>query len=242
MTSSYLFGVFVRAPLIILDTAVMGSISFVAAFFDHNGEKQLKVARAWARHLLSYAGAKVTVIGRENVDPNACYVLSPNHVSYMDTPVLLAHLPNSFRFLAKEELFKIPFIGGHLERAGNISVPLEDPRAALRVLAQAGKGMREKGVSMLVFPEGGRSETGDLQPFKDGAALLAIKAQSPMVPIAIIGIRDVLPMHSHHVRPGRVTLRIGKPIPTEGKDIRDRTALTERLCQEITALLAQGHA
>jgi 1-acyl-sn-glycerol-3-phosphate acyltransferase len=160
----------------------------------------------------------------------------------MDTPTLLAHIPNSFRFLAKQELFKIPFIGGHLERAGNISVPLDDPRAALRVLSQAGKGMKERGVSMLVFPEGGRSETGELQPFKDGAALLALKAQVPVVPIGIVGIRDVLPMHSHHIRPGRVTLRIGNPIPTEGMEIRDRTALTERLYREISALTAQGHA
>jgi 1-acyl-sn-glycerol-3-phosphate acyltransferase len=242
VTSSYLFGIFVRAPLIVLDTAVMGSISYATAFFDPTGEKQLKVARAWARHLLACAGARVTVVGLERLDPRACYVLCPNHVSYMDTPVLLANVPNSFRFLAKEELFRIPFIGGHLERAGNISVPLEDPRAALRVLSQAGKGMREKGVSMLVFPEGGRSESGELQPFKDGAALLAIKAQAPMVPIGIIGVRDVLPMHSHHVRPGRVTLRIGNPIPTEGKEIRDRTALTERLSRDITALIAQGHA
>jgi 1-acyl-sn-glycerol-3-phosphate acyltransferase len=199
------------------------------------------VARAWARHLLKIAGARVTVTGLDRLDPNTSYVLSPNHVSYLDTPTLLAHIPNSFRFLAKEELFKIPFIGGHLERAGNISVPLEDPRAALRVLAQAGKGMKENGVSMLVFPEGGRSETGGLQPFKDGAALLAIKAQAPIAPIGIIGIRDLLPMHSHHLRPGKVTVRFGEPIPTEGMQIRDRAALTERLYKEITALVVQGH-
>ncbi len=242
VTSSYLFSLLVRAPMIVLDTALMGSISYVTAFFDPAGEKQLKVSRAWARHLLRIAGARVTVVGLDRLDPGTSYVLSPNHVSYMDTPALLANVPNSFRFLAKEELFKIPFIGGHLERGGNISVPLEDPRAALRVLAQAGKGMRERKVSMLVFPEGGRSETGELQPFKDGAALLAIKAQAPVAPIGIIGIRDVLPMHSLHLRPGRVTLRIGEPIQTEGMQIRDRAALTERLCREISALIAQGHA
>jgi len=242
VTSSYLYSILVRAPLIALDTAVMGSISYVTAYFDPAGEKQLKVARAWARHLLKIAGARVTVTGLDRLDPNTSYVLSPNHVSYMDTPTLLAHIPNSFRFLAKEELFKIPFIGGHLERGGNISVPLEDPRAALRVLAQAGKGMKEKGVSMLVFPEGGRSESGGLQPFKDGAALLAIKAQAPIAPIGIIGIRDLLPMHSHHLRPGKVTVRFGEPIPTEGMQIRDRAALTERLYKEITALVVQGHA
>ncbi len=242
MTRGYLFSLLVRDPLIILDTALMGSISFATAFFDPAGERQLKVARAWARHLLAIAGARVTVIGREQLDPDASYVLSPNHVSYMDTPTLLAHIPNSFRFLAKQELFRIPFIGGHLERAGNISVPLDDPRAAIRVLSQAGGSMKEKGISMLVFPEGGRSETGQLQPFKDGAALLALKAQVPVVPIGIVGIRDILPMHSHHIRPGRVTLRIGSPIPTQGMQIRDRAALTERLYREIAALTAQGHA
>jgi len=110
------------------------------------------------------------------------------------------------------------------------------------VLAQAGKGMKEKGVSMLVFPEGGRSESGGLQPFKDGAALLAIKAQAPIAPIGIIGIRDILPMHSRHLRPGKITVRFGEPIPTEGMQIRDRAALTERLYKEITALVVQGHA
>ncbi|MCX6630257.1 MAG: lysophospholipid acyltransferase family protein [Candidatus Solibacter sp.] len=101
--------------------------------------------------------------------------------------------------------------------------------------------MREQGLSMLVFPEGGRSEDGELQEFKDGAAYLAIKSCVPVLPIALIGVRDILPMHSHHIRPGRVTLRIGDPIPTVGLGNADRAAVTARLLADIQALRKLGH-
>lgn len=239
---SYLTALFIRDPLIIICTAIMGTISLGLSFFDSDGSKQLKVARAWARMLLRIAGAKVTVVGLEKLDPKQSYVVSPNHVSYMDTPVLLTHLPVNFRFMAKDGLFKIPFIGGHLKKAGHIAVPLDDPRAALRVLTNAGKAMKERGLSVLCFPEGGRSEDGELQPFKDGAAYLAIKGGVPIVPVAIIGIRDVLPMHSHHMRPGKVTLRIGDPIDTTLDGNHNRTELTQRLYDEIAALRKLGRA
>jgi 1-acyl-sn-glycerol-3-phosphate acyltransferase len=242
MTSSYWFSLLVRAPLVILATAVMGTLSLIASLWDKDGRQQLAIARLWARMLLWAAGARVTVVGREKLDPAGTYVICPNHVSYMDTPVLLTYIPVNFRFMAKEELLSIPFIGGHLKRAGNISVPLDDPRAALRVLSAASKAMQENGVSMLVFPEGGRSESGQLREFKDGAAYLAIKAQAPLVPLALIGVRDILPMHSHHLKPGRVTLRIGDPIPTAGCKPADRTELTARLHAAVRALLEMGHA
>jgi len=241
MTSSYLFALCVRDPLIILATAVMGSISLVTALWDTDGRQQLAVARVWARMLLWIAGARVTVVGVEKLDPHGSYVVCPNHVSYMDTPVLLTHIPLNFRFLAKQELFSIPFIGGHLKRAGNISVPLDDPRAALKVLSAAGKAMKERGQSMLVFPEGGRSETGDLQEFKDGAAYLAIKGGVPVVPVTLVGIGNVLPIHSGHIRPGKVTLRIGDPITTEGLKPADREAVTRQLYESIVEMQRAGH-
>lgn len=242
MWFSYLIALFIRDPLIILATAVMGSINLVAAIWDRDGSLQLRIARRWGAMLLWIAGARVTVAGLENIEPGRSYVVSPNHVSYMDTPVLLAHLPVNFRFMAKRGLFDIPFIGGHLTKAGHIAVPLDDPRAALKVLTSAGRAMKERGLSVLVFPEGGRSEDGELQPFKDGAAYLAIKGGVPILPVALIGIRDVLPMHSHHIRPAKVTMRIGAPIETEGLSSGDRAALTDRLAAEIRALQQQGPA
>jgi 1-acyl-sn-glycerol-3-phosphate acyltransferase len=207
----------------------MGTISLIVSRWDTNGNRQWKIARVWARMLLAIAGARIRVVGLEKIDPRQCYVIVSNHLSYFDTPALTYHLPLNFRFLAKKELFSIPFLGGHLKSAGHICVPLEDPRAALKVLSHAGTALKEKGLSLLVFPEGGRSETGELQPYMEGAAYLAIKGGVPILPVCLIGIRDVLPMHSSHLKPADVTIRIADPIDVSGMRVGDRAELTERL-------------
>jgi 1-acyl-sn-glycerol-3-phosphate acyltransferase len=223
-------------PLIIVATACYGSFNLLVALWDQEGTTQLRVARAWGRMLLRIAGVRVTVEGLENLQSGESYVFVSNHVSYMDTPVVLSYVPANFRFMAKSGLFQVPFIGGHLTKAGHIAVDLDNPRAALRVLTSAGVMIKKRGLSLLVFPEGGRTEDGELQPFKEGAAYLAIKGGVAVAPMAIVGIRDVLPMHSAHVRPGRVRLRIGRPIDVSQMTVRDRDALTSRLYEEVAAL------
>jgi 1-acyl-sn-glycerol-3-phosphate acyltransferase len=227
-------------PLIVVATAIYGSVNLIVALWDAEGSTQLRVARAWGRMLLRIAGVKVVVEGLENVEAGESYVFVSNHVSYMDTPVVLSYVPANFRFMAKSGLFKVPFIGGHLTKAGHISVDLDNPRAALRVLTSAGHMIKQRKLSVLVFPEGGRSVTGELQEFKEGAAYLAIKGGVPVAPMAIVGIRDVLPMHSAHVRPGKVRLRIGQPIDVSAMTVRDRDALTTRLFAEVSALRNSG--
>jgi 1-acyl-sn-glycerol-3-phosphate acyltransferase len=240
MSLSYLISVLWRAPMIVLATAVMGSLSLITALWDTHGDAQLKVARLWAWMLLALGGVKVKVVGGERVDRSKSYVIVSNHVSYMDTPALLWHLPLNFRFMAKSGLFDVPFIGGHLRKAGHIAVPLDDPRASVKVLSRAGAALKERGHSVLVFPEGGRSITGELQEFKDGAAYLAIKGGVPILPVCLIGMREILPMHSVHLRPGRVTLRIGEPIDVSGMKSADRVELTERVKSEIRAMQHLG--
>jgi len=234
MSLSYLISVVWRAPMIAVSTAVMGSISLITAVWDNDGNAQLKVARGWAWLLLAFGGAKVKVVGGERVERSRSYVIVSNHLSYMDTPALLWHLPVNFRFMAKRGLFEVPFIGVH------ISVPQDDPRAALKVLSHAGQALKQRGLSVLVFPEGGRSPNGELREFKDGAAYLAIKGGVPLLPVCLIGMREVLPMHSVHLRPGKVTLRIGEPIDVSGMKSSDREALTERLKSEIRAMQQLG--
>lgn len=240
MSLSYLISLLWRAPMVCLATAVMGSVSLLTSAWDTHGNAQLKVARAWAGMILAIGGVKVKVLGGERVDRSKSYVIVSNHVSYVDTPALLHHLPLNFRFMAKRGLFEVPFIGGHLRKAGHISVPLDDPRAALKVLSHAGQELKERGHSVLIFPEGGRSASGELQEFKDGAAYLAIKGGVPILPVCLIGMRAVMPMHSIHLRPGQVTLRIGEPIDVTGMKSSQRVELTERVKGEIRAMQQLG--
>jgi 1-acyl-sn-glycerol-3-phosphate acyltransferase len=223
-------------PLIVLATVVMGTLSTLASLFDPSGNRSHAIARLWSRILLLVGGMKVHVEGLEKVVPGAGYVIASNHLSLMDTPLVMAHIPLQFRFLAKRGLFKIPFIGGHLRRAGHVAIPREDARGSLKAMSEAARMIRERSVSALVFPEGGRS-TGVLQEFKEGAAYIAIKAGVPIIPVAIGGTLQVLPMGSAVVRPGPVSLRLGDPIPTAGLSLPDRHRLTADIRARILELM-----
>ena len=125
--------------------------------------------------LLAVSFIRVRVEGVEKLDPRGAYVFVANHGSFMDIPALLASLPQQFRFFAKKSLFRIPFLGTHLERAGHIPVDRSNARASLKSMMEAARIIRERGVSVLNFPEGGRSAEG-LREFKEGPAYIAIKA------------------------------------------------------------------
>lgn len=226
-------------PLITFTTAIIGTLSILASYFDHSGNLSHRIARVWARLLLIESGIRVHAEGLEKISPGGSYVVASNHLSLMDTPLLMAYLPLQFRFLAKKGLFKVPFIGGHLSRAGHIPIPRDDARASLKAMSVAARMLKEHGVSAVVFPEGGRSATGELTEFKEGAAYIAIKAGVPVVPVAIDGTREILPMNSVMVTPGRVKLRVGDPIPTEGLTLHDRDRLTGRIREEICRLRGQ---
>jgi 1-acyl-sn-glycerol-3-phosphate acyltransferase len=234
---SFLRAYFVTAPLIVLATIGFGLVSLVISLFETSGRRQIMVARVWARFLLWGSGVRVKASGLENISPSGSYVFVANHLSYMDTPVVLANIPVQFRFLAKSGLFQIPLMGTHLSRAGHIPVPRDDARGAVKTMNMAAQVMRARGVSLLIFPEGGRSETGDLASFKEGAAYIAIRAGVPLVPIALKGTREVLPFGSGHVRSGPVTMRVGEPIPTDQAQLRDRGRITAELRDRIVSML-----
>jgi 1-acyl-sn-glycerol-3-phosphate acyltransferase len=234
---SFLRAYVITAPLIILSTIGFGLVSLVVSLFERSGHRQIVVARVWARFLLWGSGVKVKVEGLEKIAPNGSYVFVSNHLSYMDTPVVLANIPVQFRFLAKSGLFKIPLLGTHLASAGHISVPRDDARAAVKTMTAASQVIRERGISLLIFPEGGRSPDGELAAFKEGAAYIAIRAGVPLVPISLQGTREVLPFGSGQVRSGWVTMRIGEPIPTVQAQLRDRGRVTAELRDRIVSML-----
>ena len=224
-------------PLIILCTIAYGSVNLVVSLFETTGRMQVAIARAWARMLLRVSFVSLKVEGLDQIDRNGSYVFVSNHLSYMDTPCILAAIPVQFRFMAKKGLFSIPFLGYHLSRAGHIAVPRDNPREAVKAMAEAGKMIRERRISVLIFPEGGRSPQAKLQPFKEGAFYIAINSGVPVVPVAICGSEQVLPMGSGTVSPGHVRVRIGTPIPTEGLTIKDRGKLAQQLHDAVYELL-----
>jgi 1-acyl-sn-glycerol-3-phosphate acyltransferase len=234
---SFLRAYFITAPLIVFATIGFGLVSLAISLFESSGRKQIAVARAWARCLLWVSGVRVRIEGLEKIAPEGSYVFVANHLSYMDTPVVLANIPVQFRFLAKSGLFQIPLLGTHLARAGHIPVPRDDARAAVKTMTTAAQAIRDRGISLLVFPEGGRSHTGELAAFKEGAAYIAIRAGVPLVPVALKGTREILPFGSAHVRPGSVIMRIGEPIPTSQAQLRDRMRVTAELRDRIASLL-----
>ena len=231
------WSVLVIDPLIILSTIVCATFSVIFTFFDSQGSIPMAIARFWARSILVFARARVHLEGLEKIDTTASYVFAANHASYTDTPVVLSSIPVQFRFLAKRGLFQIPFLGTHLARAGHIPVPREDPRAAVKTLSLAAEVIRKHRVSILIFPEGGRTEDGELQPFKEGGAYIAIKAGVPIVPIALIGTRHILPFGGTAFHSGDVRLIVGDPIPTAGLTMRDRESLTVKIREQIARML-----
>src|SRR5258708_23473098 len=240
MSLSYIRSLLITDPIIILATILMGSVSLLAWVFESGGGVQLQICRVWSRMLLAVSGVKMRIRGLEKIDPAGAYVFVANHRSLMDTPVVLAHIPLQFRFLAKKGLFLIPILGTHLRRAGHLPVVRGDPRASPRSMSDAAKIIRARGVSVLLFPEGGRSRNDKLQEFKEGAAYIAIKAGVPAVPIVMTGTREVLPMGSMQIMSGIVALRIGDPILTAALSLKDRTDLTRTLREKVVELLADS--
>jgi 1-acyl-sn-glycerol-3-phosphate acyltransferase len=222
-----------RSPLFFFFTGFFGCMSLAASCFERDGRRQHSIARQWARSSLWAAGARVTVIGRENLLPVAIY--TSNHTSFMDTPVVFSSLPFQFRILAKQSLWKWPFIGWHLNRSGQIPVDEASGSGSIAGLNRAIRVLKS-GMPLFIFPEGGRTADGQVQRFMNGPAYISIRARVPLVPMALVGTYELLPIHTHHFRPRPVTLIIGKPIDPSGYTIRQVDELTSKLRAEILQL------
>jgi len=227
-----------QTPLFGLVTAAFGSLALLVSVVDRKGNAQHRIARIWARALVWVSGSRLTVTGAGNLGKYPVAVYACNHTSYMDIPVIFSVLPFQFRILARKQLWSIPFIGWYLNRSGQMPIDTANPHATLSSLGAGARALRS-GMPLFVFPEGGRTPDGQLKPFLSGAAFLAIRAQVPLVPLALGGVYELLPIHTHHFYPGELTLKIGEPIPTVGMTIRQTDELTARLRDAIQELLNQ---
>jgi 1-acyl-sn-glycerol-3-phosphate acyltransferase len=228
-----------QAPLFFGLTAVFGTFSLTASLFEKDGRMQHRIAQLWAATSLKVAFSSVTIVGEENLRKHSVAVYASNHLSYMDTPVLFSAVPFQFRILARQSLWSIPFIGWHLNRSGQIPVDTDNPRAST---LKAGVKALKAGMPLIVFPEGGRSRDGHLARFMSGPAFMAIQARVPLVPMALAGTYELLPMHTRHFLPQKIKLMVGEPIDTSAYTLRQVEELTERLKTEIGRMYyAQSH-
>lgn len=227
-----------QAPFFFLATGIFGTLALLASLVAKTGRTQHRIARLWARVCIKISGSPLTIRGAENLQKHSVAVYAANHTSYMDTPVVFSALPFQFRILAKKELWSLPFIGWYLNRSGQIPIDTENPRATLSSLSAGVKALR-LGMPLFVFPEGSRTPNGELQAFLSGAAFLAIRAQVPLVPVALSGVYDLLPIHTHHFYPGELVLSAGNPIDTTGMTLRQADELTARVRTEIARLLGR---
>ncbi len=233
-TFSWLRSILVFVPLIYLYTAVMGALSLLSSFFDREGGIQHWFARQWSRMILKTIGTPVVVSGMDKIDPARPAVYAVNHASALDIPVVFAHLPN-FRILAKRELFRYPFLGWHLKRSGQIPIERESAAAGMSSVKKAVHTLRH-GMALLVFPEGGRSRDGHIQPFLSGAFYAAIRAGVDVVPVALVGAFEALPMDTYHIRPRPIRMMVGSPIATAGYSVREMDKLAARTREVICEL------
>lgn len=222
-------------PLVAGATAGFGCVSLICGLWDPSGRQQHAIARAWAKSLLLIALSRVTLVGREKLEPELVAVYASNHLSYYDTPVLFAKLPFQFRILAKQQLWKVPFVGWYLHRSGQVPVDARSGRSAIAGLLRGVKTLQQ-GLPLVIFPEGGRAEMGTMTPFQSGAAFMAIKAQVPLVPLALIGTYELLPIHVYHLTPRPLKVVVGDALSTTGLTTRDADALSARLFAAIREL------
>ena len=218
---------------IVMATLVLGFLALITYPFDRKGKVVHYYARLWGRVALLANRVKVRMEGMENVKGKGPYVFMSNHQGSYDIFALLGTLPFQFKWLAKKELFSIPFFGWTMAAAGYISIDREGTRETVGAMNRAAQKIHE-GMSVVIFPEGSRSPDGSIQPFKKGGFTLAIKSKVPIIPIAITGSREIMPKDRLAASSGEIRIWMGSPIETQHYSLKERKMLMEMVNETIS--------
>ena len=231
---------FVLAPLIWVYTIILGTLSLICSLFDRDGRIQHKVASFWSWLIMKtiLSPVKITGVNKDDnneIDRSKPRVYAVTHASALDIPILYVYLPFQFRIIFKSELLSYPFIGWHLQRSGQVCINQQNPAASIGAVKSALRSLRS-GMPLVIFPEGGRTPDGRIQPFLPGAFFLAIKAQADIVPIALVDTFDLLPMNTYHIKCQPLEMRVGEPVSTAGLTVRDTEEVSAKVKSAIEAL------
>ena len=222
-------------PLIWLYTLVLGVLALPGGFLDRSGRRLHWFSYAWSWLIMKTIFSPVTVTGLDKIDISKPHVYAANHASALDIPVLYVNLPFQFRIAFKKELLSYPVVGWQLKRSGQVCIDQQNPSHSISSIRAALKGLKA-GLPLVIFPEGGRTPDGEIKPFLPGAFFLAIKAQVDIVPVALVGTYELLPMDTYHIKCRPLEMRVGEPIPTAGLTMRDMETLSAKVQKALEDL------
>jgi 1-acyl-sn-glycerol-3-phosphate acyltransferase len=222
-------------PLIWAYTVALGISSIPFGFFDKDGRILHWFAQIWAKGVMKVIFSPVRITGLDKIDFFKAHLYAVNHASAFEIPVLVAYLPCQFRILHKKELLAYPIVGWHLKRSGQVCVDQQHPARSVGQIKSAVRTLA-KGMPLVIFPEGGRTADGRIQPFLPGALFMAIKAQVDIVPIALVGTYELLQMNTYHIKPRPLEMRVGAPISTAGLTLRDMETLSGKVQRELEGM------
>jgi 1-acyl-sn-glycerol-3-phosphate acyltransferase len=228
-------------PLIWMYTVVLGLLSIPVSLFGDTERILHNFARAWSWMIMKTIFSPVKVTGLEKIDTTKPHVYAVNHASALDIPVLYVYLPFQFRIAFKKELLSYPIVGWHLKRSGQICVDQQNPAGSIGSIRSALKSLKA-GTPLVIYPEGGRTPDGQINPFLPGAFFLAIKAHVDIVPVALVGTYELLPMNTYHIKSRPLEMRVGDPISTAGLTGHDMQALSDRVQKAVEDLYESGSA
>jgi 1-acyl-sn-glycerol-3-phosphate acyltransferase len=228
--------VFFLIPAISIYTIVLGTASIISSLWDRRGYFAHGCARAWSWLILKTTGVRVRVEGLDRIEPRRTYIFVSNHQSIYDIPVIFASLPYQLRIIAKQSLARFPVLGWHLRRGGHLFVDRQRPDRA--GILRRWRQLVSEGLSLIIFAEGTRSWDGRVARFKAGSFMLAIEAGLPIVPVAVIGTRQVMPKGRLRTEPADVALVVHAPIeppPIQNPTVQDAKALADRVHAIVAA-------
>lgn len=216
-------------------SVILGIISIPVSLFGEKTRILHGFARLWSKLIMETIVSPVKVSGLENIDTSKPYVYAVTHASALDIPVLYVNLPFQFRIVFKKELLSYPIVGWHLKRSGQVCIDQQKPTRSVAAIRSAVKSL-QAGMPLVIFPEGGRTPDGEIKPFLPGAFFLAIKAQVDIVPVALVGTYELLPMNTYHIKPRLLEMRVGQPISTADCSMREMEALSGKVHQAMEEL------
>ena len=226
-------------PLIWLYTLVMGLVALPGGLFDRTGRRLHWFSRAWSWLIMKTIFSPVKVTGLDQIDTSKPHVYAVNHASAFDIPVLYVYLPFQFRIVFKKELLSYPIVGWQLKRSGQVCIDQQKPTNSIAAIRSAVKSLKA-GMPLVIYPEGGRTPDGEIKPFLPGAFFLALKAQVDIVPIALAGTYELLPMNTYHIKCRPLEMRVGEPIPTAGLTMRDMEAVSAKVRKAMEDLYCRA--